>query len=47
MTFFEEFGLLVAIGVPVVAHLGLWLGEERGTLLFPSLRPVGVGLVRS
>lgn len=38
--FFNEYALLVAVAVPVLALVGLnvflWMGGERGTLLLPS-----------
>jgi hypothetical protein len=47
MNFFHEFALLIAIAVPVAAIVGmhafLLLGGERGTLLWPSARPLETG----
>ena len=41
--FFQEYGLLVAVAVPVVVIVGmqvvLFIAGERGTLLLPSLKP--------
>ena len=40
MNFFNEYALLVAVAVPVLAIVGLnvflWFGGERGTLMLPS-----------
>jgi hypothetical protein len=40
MNFFNEYALLVAVAVPVLAIVGLnvflWFGGERGTLLMPT-----------
>ena len=40
MNFFNEYALLVAVAVPVLAIVGLnvflWMGGERGTLLMPT-----------
>lgn len=40
MNFFNEYALLVAVAVPVLAIIGLniflWMGGEGGTLLLPS-----------
>jgi hypothetical protein len=40
MNTFNEYALLVAVAVPVLAIAGLnvflWLGGERGTLLMPT-----------
>ena len=40
MNFFNEYALLVAVAVPVLAIVGmnvfLWLGGERGTLILPT-----------
>ena len=42
-TFFQEYGLLVAVAVPVAVIVAmqvlLFIAGERGTLLLPSLRP--------
>ena len=42
-TFFQEYGLLVAVAVPVLVIVAmqvlLFVAGERGTLLFPSLKP--------
>ena len=41
--FFREYGLLVAVAVPVLVIVGmqalLFISGERGTLLLPSVRP--------
>ena len=43
MNFIQEYGLLVAVAAPVVVVLAmqvfLFVAGERGTLLFPNLRP--------
>jgi hypothetical protein len=40
MNFLNEYALLVAVAVPVLAIVGLnvflWLGGERGTLVLPT-----------
>lgn len=40
MNFFNEYALLVAVAVPVLAIAGLnlflWIGGERGTLILPT-----------
>ena len=40
MNFFNEYALLVAVAVPVLAIAGLnvflWFGGERGTLMLPT-----------
>jgi len=40
MNHFNEYALLVAVAVPVLAIVGLnvflWIGGERGTLLVPT-----------
>ncbi len=40
MNFFNEYALLVAVAVPVLAIAGLnlflWIGGERGTLMLPT-----------
>jgi hypothetical protein len=40
MNFFNEYALLVAVAVPVLAIAGLnaflWIGGERGTLILPA-----------
>ena len=40
MNYFEEYALLVAVAIPVIAIVGLnvylWSEGERGTLLVPS-----------
>jgi hypothetical protein len=40
MNFFNEYALLVAVAVPVLAIAGLnaflWIGGERGTLVLPA-----------
>lgn len=40
MNFFNEYALLVAVAVPVLAIVGLnvflWFGGERGTLIVPT-----------
>ena len=41
MSMIQEYALLIAVAIPVLAVVGLnaflWLGGERGTLLLPSL----------
>ena len=41
MNFFNEYGLLVAVSIPVIAIVGiqvfLYVSGERGTLLVPGL----------
>jgi len=40
MNYFQEYALLVAVAIPILAIVGLnvylWWGGERGTLLMPS-----------
>ena len=42
MTIFQEYALLIAVAIPVLALVGLnvilWFGGERGTLLMPTAR---------
>lgn len=42
MNYFNEYALLVAVAVPVLAIVGLnvflWIGGERGTLLLPTTK---------
>ena len=42
MNFFQDYALLLAVAIPVVALVGLnvflWFGGERGTLVMPSSR---------
>jgi hypothetical protein len=42
-TFLQQYGLLVAVAVPVLVIVGmqvlLFVSGERGTLLLPSLKP--------
>lgn len=41
MTIFQEYALLIAVAIPVLALAGLnvvlWIGGERGTLLMPAV----------